>query len=160
MWYVTDKYTSWVYGVPKPLPIHAHKCTSQSWYEQRIYGELQMLMVQLYSHNASKANLYRKQESSNIATRHSANLKSPTYYRVAVEIQQFGDQCSSNNVLQIVSIQTLTYNIASYCCFQNESTASMHRWHAIMVCISRGTTSLLIRSSVVYQAIPETGLAR
>lgn len=32
----------------------------------------------------------------------------------------------------------------------------MHRWHAIMVCISRGTTSLLIRSSVVYQAIPET----
>jgi len=124
---------------------------------QTEYGELQMLMVQLYSHNASKANLYRKQESSNIATRH---LKSPTYYRVAVEIQQFGDQCSSNNVLQMVSIWTLTYNIASYCCFQNERTASMHRWHAIMVCISRGTTSLLIRCSVVYQAIPETGLAQ
>ena len=46
---------------------------------QTEYGELQMLMVQLYSHSASKANLYRKQESSNTATRHSAN------YRVAVE---------------------------------------------------------------------------
>lgn len=44
---------------------------------QTEYGELQILMVQLYSHSASKANLYCKQESSNTATRRSANLKSP-----------------------------------------------------------------------------------